>query len=231
MSIRALDYLPPLHLTYPDFLSALLTADREIEPTDSYGYREVLIRSFAGYGIAPAASKGKGGCWDDPFNEEKLKYGYSNHEDMTRDPEALVRFIWENRHVLELNEQAYTKVISVRPVLRLGPSGRRLRETVAEYTQLLDVKISELKSLDIPRPRGYHSNDEVRLLGGGALIFNDYGKLKFHVGQGVASKRQKARLEAMARHGEEEDFGARRFVSLHLRRAMTAHLDISPGKE
>ncbi|HEX5872544.1 MAG TPA: hypothetical protein VFY65_19075, partial [Longimicrobium sp.] len=54
MSIRALDYLPPVHLEFCDYLSAMLTADYEIRPDDSrFGFRDHLRRSFQAYGIDP----------------------------------------------------------------------------------------------------------------------------------------------------------------------------------
>ncbi len=52
MTIRALDYTPPVHVEFPDFLSALVTADHEIRPDDSkYRFRRHLIDSFRAYGI------------------------------------------------------------------------------------------------------------------------------------------------------------------------------------
>lgn len=229
MSIRALDYLPPLNMTFPDYLSALVTADAEIEPDDSYGYRKALIQSFAGYGIAPASRSQTDGCWEKPRNEDKIVYGFSGHAEMSHDRESVFRFLWENRKPLELHEQAYTKIISVRPVRREGPNGRILRETVAEYMQLMDIRAGELKFLNIPKPRGLSNDANIRLLGGGTLLFNDYGKLKFHVATGVASRKQKARLEANETFGQDDERGARRFVSLHLRRAMSARRRATNG--
>ena len=43
MAIRALDYSMPVHMEFRDYLSALLTADREIRPDDStYRFRDHL---------------------------------------------------------------------------------------------------------------------------------------------------------------------------------------------
>ena len=61
MTIRGLDYCPPVHLDFGDFLSAILTADAEIRPSDVlYGFREELRNSFLAYGIAPRPE----GPWD-----------------------------------------------------------------------------------------------------------------------------------------------------------------------
>lgn len=223
MSIRALDYLPPLNMTYRDFLSALLTADAEIESVDSYGYRDALIKSFAAYGILPASRTKSDGCWEKPKYADDIIYGYSGHNEMSQDKESVFRFLWENRDTLELHEKAYTKIISVRPVSREGPNGRLLRETVAEYMQLMDIKASELKLLGIAKPRGLSKDASVRLLGGGTLVFNDYGTLKFHISSGVASKKQRERLEMLEKYRDSDgERSARHFVSRHFHRAMSA---------
>jgi len=51
--IRALDYCPPLDINYGDFLRALVTADVDISPRDTNGYRVALIEAFRSWGIFP----------------------------------------------------------------------------------------------------------------------------------------------------------------------------------
>src|SRR6185436_19385472 len=46
MCIRALDYCPPIGLTFGDYLRALVTADRDMVPDDTHGYRVALIDAF-----------------------------------------------------------------------------------------------------------------------------------------------------------------------------------------
>lgn len=54
LCIRGLDYLPPVDLTFGEFLRAIITADVEMVPNDRYNYRVALIESFEQWGIAPA---------------------------------------------------------------------------------------------------------------------------------------------------------------------------------
>jgi hypothetical protein len=49
--IRAVDYCPPIDLTFGEFLRALITADWVTVPADPYQYREALVLAFRRYGI------------------------------------------------------------------------------------------------------------------------------------------------------------------------------------
>jgi len=51
--IRALDYCPPLDLTFGDYLRALITADMDLEPEDQFNYRTAFISGFRARGIFP----------------------------------------------------------------------------------------------------------------------------------------------------------------------------------
>lgn len=51
MCIRAFDYLPPVDITFGDYLRALVTADYELLPSDDSGLRSALIESFRSRGV------------------------------------------------------------------------------------------------------------------------------------------------------------------------------------
>lgn len=51
--IRALDYCPPVDLTFGEYLRAIVTADSEIVPDDRLGYRIAFISAFRDRGIYP----------------------------------------------------------------------------------------------------------------------------------------------------------------------------------
>ncbi len=224
MAIRALDYTPPTDLQFSDYLSALLTADKELVPDDNkYHYREIMQRSFANYGIEPASINTPDGTWE-PCNAN-LTYERSHFESMLRDPDEVFRFIWENRTELQLQEQAYTKVISVRPCLRTGPDGFVLRETVAEYIQMITLQAQELQYFDPPvgKPSAMAPDQEVTIYGGGALIFDEYGRLKYHVFNRLTNAaRQTPRLKYLWQCGYFDTSTAADggFSQLHLNRAL-----------
>jgi hypothetical protein len=50
---RALDYLPPVDVTFGDFLRAIITADRDLFPSDTYGVRNAVMQAFRSRGIVP----------------------------------------------------------------------------------------------------------------------------------------------------------------------------------
>ncbi len=222
MVIRALDYSPPVNLEFCDFLSAVLTSDREINPNDSkYKFRETLRKSFVSYGIDPraAGTPSDPGTWPSPKGE--ISNERVHFESLQRDPDEVFRFIWDNRKALNFYENAYSRVLSVRPCLRIGPDGFALRETVAEYMQMIDLQASELGRLKITVPEDMPKTQEVRLSGGGALIFDEYGKLKFHISNALDdSERQSQRIEYLWRYGYYRNPASfRNFASLHRQRA------------
>jgi len=53
MSIRALDYCPPVDVDFGDYLRALITADRDLVPDDDRRYRIAVIEAFRRRGIYP----------------------------------------------------------------------------------------------------------------------------------------------------------------------------------
>jgi hypothetical protein len=236
--IRALDYMPPVHLEFGDALSAALTADAELRPDDSrFELRAHLLREFARYGITPASNNGSG-IWTPP--PEGLRYDRVRFDSMRSDKDEVFRFIWDNRDKLRLREGAFTQVISVRPCTRVGPDGFVVRETVAEYYQVARLTPAELKSRNVVAPPDYlatlaasrqprngagagddtqtppdptdDGDDVTPLYGGAVLIFDEYGRLKHWVHKDVFGERQTERLAYLWNEGFlVADGGAARF--------------------
>jgi len=188
MAIRALDYTPPIHIDFADYLSALLTADTEIRPSDGrFGLRQRLVDSFASYGIKPA-SKTSTGLWESaarPLVNEGVRFG-----SLQTDAIEMFRLIWRNRKLLHIDPTAYTRVASVRPCIRTSPDdGLLLRETVAECLQYVRVPASELKDYGLRKPPEMPNSLMVTLEGGITLVLDEYGRLKYEVYQRLPSPR------------------------------------------
>lgn len=241
--IRALDYMPPVHLTFGDALSAAVTADLEARPDDSrFELRRHMLASFKAYGIAPASTRSDApGAWR--HEPAKMSYERVRFEPMRTDKDEVFRFLWENRKALDLREGAYTEVFSVRPCLRVGVDGFTLRETVAEYYQVARLTPAELAQKKIRLPHAYvqslsrktlvENEDEpagpaTPVYGGGVLIFDEYGKLKYHVHNDVFGSRQSARLQYLwdighlRAAGEAARFTPEGLAAIHRQRAIGA---------
>ena len=82
--IRALDYMPPVDPTFPEYLRALVTADSDLVPYDRYGYRVALLEGFGRRGIQPQELRS--------LSEESLRWQTVAPECQPRD---LGRFLRE----------------------------------------------------------------------------------------------------------------------------------------
>ncbi len=234
LAIRALDYAPPIDLRFGDYLSAMLTADAEVAPREVwFRFREELLAACAEYGIDPEAGARTGGRWwapeDDPniADRRPLVYDRVHLESLRQDPDEVFRFLWENRATLGVYPGTYTRVMSVRPCVRVAPDGFVLRETVAEWEQMMDVRARDLKRLGLRAPRGMPGATPIRLHGGGTLIFDDFGRLKFNVHKRLIGRGQQQKLDELwAQGGFRADEAEQRagapggyFAELHRRRA------------
>jgi hypothetical protein len=273
--IRALDYMPPVHLTFEDALTAALTSDTQVRPNDDrFKLRHYLKQQFAAYGIAPvqATRADQPDCWSRA--PKNLRYERVRFESMKSDKDEVFRFIWENRKALNLQTDAYAKVLSVRPCLRTGIDGFVLRETVAEYYQVARLTPLELERKNIALPREFLAHLEklraerdakraakrakaaaangagaeadteddgtpldagldddefaTAVYGGGVLIFDEYGRLKYHVHNKIFGSQQKDRLRYLWEAGllaaeiESAGYRAARLSTLHRMRAIDA---------
>ncbi len=233
MVIRALDYTPPVDVQFSDFLSALLTVDSELYPDDRrYGYRDAIRQSCAAYGIRPVKTQSDG-IWDPPPQAAKISLARNHFESLKHDADEAFAFVWENQKQLKLHPEAYTWVSSVRPVTRVDVDGFTLRETVAEYVQSLSLRARELRAFGLKAPKGMPGDTRVRLNGGGVLVFDEFGRLKFHVGSGVRSKKQSDRLQTLWETGYYSERRqlqpARRFAQMHLERALPPRRFVGEG--
>jgi hypothetical protein len=54
MCVRALDYIPPVDLTFGEYLRGIITADTDLFSADPFGYRVAMVEAFRRRGIVPA---------------------------------------------------------------------------------------------------------------------------------------------------------------------------------
>jgi hypothetical protein len=233
MAIRAIDYTPPIHIEFGDYLSALVTADAEIRSDDSrYGLQKGLLDWFGRYGIKPASGT-PDGLWVPPKGQ--LRYDGVRFQSLQTDPIEMFSLLWANRRRLHLDASAYTRVASLRPCVRTSPEdGLPLRETVAECTQYVKIPARDLGDFGLTAPAGMPTDLELTLEGGSTLILDEYGRLKYEIHNRLPAKGDpddqasaQARLEYLWDHGAF-DKGASinaRLATLHRQRLGVAGSD------
>lgn len=172
MWIRAVDYMPPVHVRFGDALSAALTADFEVRPDDRrFQLRRHMRASFETFGFSPASPR-KNGLWEPP--PPGLVYDRVRFESMKTDEDEVFRFIWENRGLLKLDPRAYTQVLNVRPSTRIGIDGFVVRETVAQYYQVARLTAEELRQAKVKAPPAYLRALEGASQSGGDEVEDDH---------------------------------------------------------
>lgn len=94
MCIRAIDYCPPVDITFGDFLRAIITADYDLAHDDKFHYRLAFVDAFRRRGIYPSDLKN--------LSEESLRYPSPSElsADTQRDVKILVDFMKDVRREL-----------------------------------------------------------------------------------------------------------------------------------
>jgi hypothetical protein len=125
---------------------------------------------------------------------------------------------------LDIAKDGYVEIENVRPCYRIGPDGFILHETVAEYVQILTLNVDELKAAaGIDPPPDMPGWMRVEIFGGGALIFNEYGQLKYQIRNRLENaERQAARLQYLWNSGfyDQPSKDSSHFAEAHLARAL-----------
>jgi hypothetical protein len=163
MCIRALDYCPPVDITFGDFLRALITADTELVPDDDRGYRDILIEAFRRRGIRPAdvTSYADTSLRWQPLETPSGKrlycrglhfslVGRDGPEVAGANARVLAEFAQQHAGVLGLRRrgrgQKGVLPWTFHPVHRVGPDGQLRFEIVAELVQQDRVALASGRS-------------------------------------------------------------------------------------
>jgi hypothetical protein len=155
--VRALDYCPPVDITYGDFLRALITTERDLHPVDEIGVRDSFIQAFRLRGIIPESatffSEGaiswptaeplgltavKGLDFGDPngltWKQKRLNAGvlkaYANDR--------------QNKEKLGFDPKLDVSVPSYHPVFRINPDGTLRTDMIVEMVQKREAKFTNL---------------------------------------------------------------------------------------
>lgn len=199
MCIRAIDYTPPVEFEFGDYLDALLLVDKVVSPDDPHRYRAVLPDAFGRVGIRAPRRRIK------PAGEPV--YQGLNFDSLRSDPDEVYRYIWHNAGLLDLDLAHPVRVERVYRARRVGPHGLVIDEGLADYTQHRTMTVADLRAtLREHRPtipRELPADAEVQLWGGGTLVFDGFGCLRYHQTKALDDwPRQAARLRYLSDGGK-----------------------------
>ena len=201
--LRALDYCPPVDITFGDYLRALVTADRDIMADDGRGYRASLVNAFRLRGIRPEgviSYSDEALSWDtykgissSAVNPDfrKLFKDLNQYEDEPdrKNEEQLYERLWGKADTfrLELGLLPPDKVQakSLNTLHRVRPDGSLQRQIVAELVQKRD---------NVEIEPGNPEAGTFTFRGGTTLIINRQGEVRFSISKPLQGAAGDARL-------------------------------------
>ena len=180
MCIRALDYCPPVDITFGDYLRALVTADFENDPVDEENRRVAFIEAFRRRGIVPEnvqAFSADGLLWQTasaaPDEDEEVVVGIVKNWatdirswGLAKSREALFELTRDRRATLHeflkpklrkesvvlagIDPELPFEVHSLRPSIRMDWEGRPNFQWVIELTQRIPQYVDGQSGDDQP---------------------------------------------------------------------------------
>ncbi len=194
MCIRAIDYCPPVDITFGEFLRALITADTELYAADAHDYREALIQAFRARGIYP----------DDVLSLAEESLIWNKAPDDTPGCNALCYDLLDPHKHFEANCSELEKIVAASPFY-FGLCENAEHKTVDDCT----CKVTErgiVKSVNVvvrggeQRPQVEFVAEIVRSVpldpehpnskfsGGSTVVFDTAGKAKLIVWKKLSSR-------------------------------------------
>jgi hypothetical protein len=188
--LRALDYCPPVDITFGDYLRALVTSDRDAASEDGVGYRAALINAFRSRGIQPAGVLSYSEdslSWDLYHGDSatasnpdfsKLWKDLNQYEDEPdrENEQQLYERLWGKadtfRSQLGLSLAFQVQARSINPLHRVHPDGSLQRQIVAELVQ---------EQFSVPIVPGDPARGTFTFRGGTTLIINRQGEVRFSI--------------------------------------------------
>lgn len=163
---RALDYCPPVDITFGDYLRAVLTAHLDFEPIDRDGVRDAFMEAFRLRGIYPDAAFS--------FSEESLFWPkvrrdalpnvvgleFGNPNGLTKTEKdnngnVLRDYAKANAHALGFDPAAGNiSAPSFHPMFHMGKDGRLYLNMIVELVQTMRIPFDEAGTGSFPMRNG-----------------------------------------------------------------------------
>lgn len=201
--IRALDYCPPVDITFGDYLRALVTADRDTAAEDSVGYRASFINAFRSRGIRPSGvlSYSEEALSWDPYEGtlasdvnpdfKKLWRSVNEYEDQPTagNLKQLYSRLWGKAYTFRSQlgldpDLEEVQVQSLNTLHRVAPDGSMQRHISAVLVQRRSELIDPADS----------AAGTFTFRGGTTLIINREGEVRFSITKSIVGPKSKERL-------------------------------------
>lgn len=161
MCIRALDYCPPVDLTFGEYLRALITADMDLMPNDPHRYRVAFIEAFRRRGIYPSNLR--------TLSEGSLRWARPE-EDPSLDPgrmkDILQEFIQRSGLRAHIDKVRYTQ-----DRRDIWQKTRDIRRELHEFIKGVAPKAELFQKLTGLALTGYQAPEGVRVRSDGSPVF------------------------------------------------------------
>ena len=126
--IRALDFCPPIDLTFGDYLRALITADYDVVKDDPFQYRIAFTESFRRWGIYPQSLRS--------LTPESLRWRglqFDESAQLLRNPLSILReYADKNRHLSQLEKYDSSHRF---------PAGANVREKIFIFARAWRIRL------------------------------------------------------------------------------------------
>jgi hypothetical protein len=236
--MRAIDYCPPVDIQFGEFLRAIITADSDLVPSDSWDYRGEIIKAFRLRGIIPEDVKSyseESLRWCGPVELRRplprfqgLEFDFVEDHNQISSKEQKLRtkqkykslHSYASQHPIELGlsppklripVQAY----SSRPIHRIGPDGRLVIDFFVQFLQQRPEKI------DPSDPK----SPSFIFRGGSTVIFDRRGNVRYVIEKRITNDQRLARqrdyqfqrseVSAFATYDPHGEPGPSNFAAVH----------------
>jgi hypothetical protein len=194
ISMRALDFCPPVDIQFGDYLRALVTADYERAPDDPLGFRAAFIEGFRARGIYPLDA------WS--MTEEALRWERAPDGPQVDGLIANPTTTAEGQHnALLLRDFGRRE----RDLLGLDPSlpitidriqASTSRQLDRSGTSRTEFKVHLVQQREVPLDPDDSGSPAFVFRGGSTVVLDGAGRLKYVIAKRIASERRLARQRA-----------------------------------
>jgi hypothetical protein len=155
LCVRALDYTPPVDITFGDFLRGVVTAHTDLQPVDDDGVRDAFMQAFRRRGIYPTGAQFLSEdalCWPADLGEhlpgiDGLAFGDPSGlitSEQDADGDILRAYARRNAKALGLDPSRGIEAQSFHPMFRVGVDGRLRTDMAIVLLQKREVQASAL---------------------------------------------------------------------------------------